>query len=629
MRYISFARHIMPTMVLILTVTTARAESVPTVDFTTTEIWTLGPQDLAVASLEFVVPGRGDTLHILPSDARVVDWASASCQLHRTSREPFELSWQDEDPGQSCAFLSGVHADSEFLVRLAGQDDVYRLLFELPAIHGAEVELLRTASTSVEHGRYTTNVRVVPDQDLRIGPDSPTYLFDGRWKPICLDGPAVEGSQILCGDASEWGRPSGQLGALDMKSAPGLEDGAAVRVDVLTGRLTGAEPKPVLLVAEPIDGERILRTFVLVTQAEPLVEVEHDVEREGLEAWCRREVAEFSGAQLLEAGFEDTNGRRARRWAKRHWSYAACADFIGSRPEGVLTLATADGMDPVSEHSQAHLYSERDIVVFVRHTQGTRPEVEFSSPTSGLVRDGVADDGDPTGPAEAESDERVSRFGFAPLLGEDVASVSVRVESVSGQVTSLRHGYRVERRTIGAVRLGCAVAYAPAARTHALVGVMDGSGDQVIDVAGGEGSPPGLFDLELVAGYSWFFRPMAALGTWHRGRPSPRIGAGWYAGLGLVSGGGSGFELLKSVHTGPELLLGQQLAIGLVASCRRVWSLADDYAELQVVPAGFEIRQAQRFGVTFGVGVVVNFSPAGFGSPARPAVATRNEEAQP
>ncbi len=603
----------------------ASAQDEPLVDFRQDETVVIGPQVLAAEVLSFQVPGWGETLSILPADARVSDWAVGACQLRRSSRKPFTLTGEAGELSGPCAAFLGTHEDTEFLVRLSGEDDAYTLIFDLPEVHRAQLELLRREGTAVQQRQYTTNVRVTPHQDLEIGPPAPTYLFDGRWKSICVDGPAVEGSQVLCGDAAQWSRPSGQLAALDLKSPDGEED--AVGIDILTGRLLGAEPRPVLVVARPIDGENTLRTFSMIPEVVPEPVFDPDETREPLEPWCRRESAALSEERLTAAGLEDPQKRKARRWVGRHWSYVACADFTGASPEGVLMFATAEDADPVSDHSQAHLYAARDITVFVRHRQGGHPEVGFSSPTSDLERAGSRAaarpvDGGGQGPDPAD---RVSQFEFTPLLGEDAASLTVRVTPVAGPSRSLTHRYRVERRQVGAVRLGCAVVYAPADQVHALEAVSDGSGDQVIAVRTGDGSPPGLFDLELVMGYTGFFRPMAGLSSWNRGRPSPRSGIGWYVGLGVISGGQSGFQLLKSIHTGPEFLVGQALGIGVVASARRTWTIDGDHAPGQVVPTDYEIRQAQRFGVTVGVSVVVNLSPAGFGTPARPAT-PRGEE---
>ena len=587
----------------------------PVVDFSQADPQILGPAELAGDAIAFALEGLTPTLYIFHGDALASEWQDAACVLHRTERRPFMLD-RSAELSRPCAALFTLHEDTLLLARGQGTRDDLELRFELPATLPATVHLLRAAPTEPAGARYTTNFAVSGAARTPAAGGS-AWLFDGRWKPVMIDPPPSPAvidpplspavidpppspavidpppspavidslpSPVVAPAGPVPGlRASGRLDSFDLRSPAQVPFERAVDAARLTDRLGGVAAGPLLLVAPVVRGDGSLRTWVLTGEPAPATAPPSRPAAFGpMEAWC--------GV-----------GAPART---RPWRYALCVDLSDPAAPRTMHRTSRPGADPALLAGRAHLYSRRDVDLLVLHPEGTEAIVETRDDDGAWQAARITEPGD----RASSGGVVLTQVALAPFTRPGEVQLSVEIAKGRAVVASSSRTFAVEHRFLGAVRIGVSTTFAPSQLRYELRPL-----DPTDTTIGTTADRPGAGAVELLLGYSWFIAPMPVSAP--SGRPSGRIGFGWYAGAALLSGSPGGLEPLSGLFTGPELQIGPSLAVTALLGLRRTDQINPNYRLGQVLPRDFDLSVALEPGAAFAFGLAVNLSPPWFLTP--------------
>lgn len=190
-----------------------------------------------------------------------------------------------------------------------------------------------------------------------------------------------------------------------------------------------------------------------------------------------------------------------------------------------------------------------------------------------------------------------TRRAFGPQKGP---TTTLKLSGKIGdQTVSLERTYEVETFYRGVIRFGIGVAWSPWARE---IGVRTStSGVKYAETTAGEGSIPGLFGAEFVAGYSFFLS-----GRMSNLVPKPAFGLS--VGLGLLKQSNT-LDGITSLRGGFEIAYGLDFSLALMAGFHRHDVPKETSRPGSPLPAD-PARIETTFGVTPGFGLILNLTPA-------------------
>ncbi len=308
----------------------------------------------------------------------------------------------------------------------------------------------------------------------------------------------------------------------------------------------------------------------------------HDGKREGYFRWMVYSAEPSRTTPSVPAGgTADPEFCRAHR--SESTRYVICFDMATATPRVELPA-----VGPIVRPNTPFL-------VAVRHHGSLSAAITLGG-KQGIYTPGVKADG-LRGAAPVDAFVQTVQE-FAPRLPGNV-DVSVELRS-NGELVSRGHTEVIVEPTYrGAVRLGLAGVAGPDVDPEYYRVLHSGAGQEEIASVG---APD--FDVELVLGFALF------LDSGGRGYTKSSLARfAPYFGLGVASlAGDGGLEVLKSIHVGFEWEPVEVFSVAVTGVVRRVQRLPDG------VPIGAPVdgNIPLELGASFGVGIVLNFSPEFF-----------------
>ena len=318
--------------------------------------------------------------------------------------------------------------------------------------------------------------------------------------------------------------------------------------------------------------------------------------------------------------------------------YAICVDSLdvasptiqafeissGTTPEGTVSKK---GVAPIAN---LRFDTRRSFQVFVRYPKGHKIDLTFSgTPGEGWASE-THDSRPPlVAPAEVQPSgdqkkepkkdcppkpvEDNSILAQFPQLAQLAGTVTLRlkVSRIVGDdtikdISSRDWKLAVDNHVRFAVRLGLGVLWQPWAQR--VEEVVSPGGVHYTAVTGGNGDPRGLYNVEFMAGVTWF--PWAISET----AIEPHFGIGAY--LGVLALKENTLEGLTSFSLGPELAIGPDFSLGFLAGFHRTEVPKSGYEPGHVIPTGksYDKDGKQPWSFTPSFGLVMNFTPTMFKS---------------
>ncbi len=306
--------------------------------------------------------------------------------------------------------------------------------------------------------------------------------------------------------------------------------------------------------------------------------------------------------------------------------YAVCIDFLDKGNPALTAYDITNGVkadakepDWTGARSVADLRfdTRRAFHVFVRRPQDDQVEVIFAG-TTGMASQ-TLDKAELTGAGTRTIPgkegctpgpvPKVSRFPqLAQLTGTIDLTVKLNKVDSDGKKTELASRswkLAVDNHVSFVVRLGLGMLWQPYARKVEQVTTLGGV--QYTQVTAGDGSPPGLYSAEFLIGATWF--PWEISET----EVKPHFGIGGY--LGLLALKDNGLDALNCLVVGPELAIGPDFSIGLLAGIHRNEVPKRGFEPGQVIPAGKTYdKNGKELNVGPTFGLILNFTPTMFKS---------------
>ena len=570
---------------------------------------TIHLSDLIHGALLFDGVGGGDHLHIYPEGTSLVTTLKtpeAGCHLAR-DRAGYSLVHGAEGNSKMCDSLFEVKTTQKYVVLV---DDVTTLFRVRIYVAATTSTIVQVVPGSLEPDPVTQNAG--PPQLISpcaLIEDKSYPFFAGKWTVATLK---FAGQTPAGGTAG-----NGKSEFLYTVTLPG-----GMEPRHLLSRLN--QGKPVVLRATRADGDQEDTAFKLSLRPEPPgAGTQPPDPAEAFEKACDVAMVRRIRALLEDTGTEADDCKSGADdlacWSKQphRWFYLVCVDMSVPDDPIYSPRTSKPGVDPHVPGS-AHFFTRREIAVAVYHQQGWKATVTISGADRGYATGIRGSEEDQRGenasartPApKARVEYTTTVFDLGPRKSNDEALLTITLDKPKTAtswttVAERERLFKMENRYFGAVRTGIGVLWSPLEREYGAVMSGGTNTGSYYGVTAGDGL--GVTHVELLFGFSFFFKLMNEYAHGELGLPSHRAGMGWYLGGGLLSGGETGMLALSGLYTGPELLIGPDMSIGLVAGIRRANVQHPNYEVGQAIAAAVTV--AEHSGAAFAVGLLVNLSP--------------------